>query len=305
MLNIKSIFTLWSASTIILMAGCGSDKNYTAPPINDASASYQNGITSSSTNISSEAMSTADNSGVEIEAMPQSLANKAMHLTITDVTSLAQTGEHPTEGTFIVRFGDNGTLVNEGISPWGAAYAATYNYTVTSDNTAENNTIRLDESSIAIKTEYIFTTPSTGTWVQNYNNNEIIYEGTFTVNTETYPGFAPNALVGLSADIEFLTSVSNEPAGSFPTAGIATHIYNTATTFNTDGSQVNTPNTVGTYAAEKLSLNVIRDSGFNTTFNDVYEIVYTFETLTSGTFTEDWGNGQILWTGVFNVQPIE
>lgn len=287
------------------MSGCGSDSNNPEPPINTTSTSPQS-ATTSSTSLSSVGASSRDaTSSVSIDVMPQTLANTVMHLSIDDVQSLAQTGTHATSGTFIVRYGDNGTLVNEGISPWSPAYAATYQYSVTGDDMAQDEINRLGENNTTITTQYTFLTPNSGNWTQNYNDGEIIYEGSFIVTTEAYTGFAPDSLAGLSADIEFLTSESNEPAGSFPTEGIATHIYNSATTFRTDGSQINTSNTVGTYTAEKLSLNVIRDEGFNATFNDVYEIVYTFETLTSGTFTEDWGNGQILWTGVFNIQPIE
>lgn len=304
MLHRKSIFAFLTALLAALITGCGSDSNNTEPTVNAASTSALQ-TTSSTANISSEPTSNAASSAMGISMMPQSLANTVMHLTIDDVQSLAQTGTHATSGMFVVRYGDNGTLVNEGILPWNPAYAATYHYSVNSENTAQDEITLLGESNVVVTTQYTFMTENTGTWVQNYNDSEIIYEGSFIVTAEPYTGFAPASLEGLSADIEFLTSVSNQPAGSYPTEGIATHIYNTATTFSTDGSQINTANTIGSYTAEKLSPNVIRDRGFNNTFNDVYEIVYTFETLTSGTFTEDWGNGQILWTGVFNIKPIE
>lgn len=304
MLHRKSIFAFLTALLAALITGCGSDSNNTEPTVNAASTSALQ-TTSSTANISSEPTSNAASSAMGISMMPQSLANTVMHLTIDDVQSLAQTGTHATSGMFVVRYGDNGTLVNEGILPWNPAYAATYHYSVNSENTAQDEITLLGESNVVVTTQYTFITENTGSWVQNYNDSEIIYEGSFIVTAEPYTGFAPASLEGLSADIEFLTSVSNQPAGSYPTEGIATHIYNTATTFSTDGSQINTANTIGSYTAEKLSPNVIRDRGFNNTFNDVYEIVYTFETLTSGTFTEDWGNGQILWTGVFNIKPIE
>ena len=305
MFSKKLMSVLLAAPSIVVLTGCGSDSNNTERTGTTSSSSADITATSSSTSPSSEAISSAASSSAGEEVIPQSLADRVMHLTIDDVQSLAQTGSHATSGMFVVRYGDNGTLVNEGILPWNPAYAATYHYSANSENTAQDEITLLGESNVVVTTQYTFITANTGTWVQNYNDSEITYEGSFIVTAEPYTGFAPASLEGLSADIEFLTSVSDQPAGSYPTEGIATHIYNTATMFSTDGSQINTPNTVGTYTAEKLSLNVIRDTGFNTTFNDVYEIVYTFETLTSGTFTEDWGNGQIFWTGVFNIKPIE
>lgn len=210
----------------------------------------------------------------------------------------------PTEGTFIVRYGANGTLVNEGIGSTSAPYAATYIYNAESDTIVNVVSVILNEENTPVLTRYTFDSSTSGTWTQAFNEN-ITYSGSFTLIDETYSGFAPSTLSGKKADITFITAVSDLPDGSYVTEGVATHFYNTETGFTTDGSQVNVDNTTGTYEAEKLSSNRIRDKGFNLTFGEAYEIVYTFTTLSSGTFTENWNNGEILWTGTFEMTDIE
>lgn len=303
------------STSLLLMSACGGDGGSepatpTPSPIPVVSSSSSSVVASSTASSSSVANSQSSASAQSAASsqpgiLPATLANKIFSRTIERISTTQPSGTFKDTGILLEHYGDNGTLLGDNLSVNGAtvfgSYSATYDIAA---KTIQVKTQLQGPNALEVMDTYTFVTATEGTWMQDYGKGSVLLEGTFSLDTKEYPGYAPAGFTGRKAALTFLKTVTSLPAGTYINSGTAFHLYQSATRFTTDVASLGIPNAEGTYTYERPALNMARDAGFNVTFNAPYQIDYEFKTLTSGNFKENWNNGQILWEGTFEMTNI-
>lgn len=277
----------------VLLSACGGDGKDSS----HASSSSISSALASSSHSSSSSQSII---------LPASLSDKQMSQTIERITTTLPSGTHREFGDLQVYYGGNATFVGESLLLNRDLVAGTYS--LVSDAVQQKiqvTSLLLAPAAVKVVDTYTFVTATKGVWRQDYNNGEVLIEGSFSLSDKVYPGFAPPSFSGRKASLTFTQTVTNLPPGTYIDSGTAFHIYTSNTAFATDLSNYGLPAAEGNYIYDRPALNVGRDIGFNITFNAPYQIEYTFDTLSSGTFKENWNNGEILWQGTFVITDID
>lgn len=279
-------------SMAFLLSACGGD----------GKSSPYAGLSSNA----SAALSSHSSSSHQGIVLPASFTDKQVSQAIERIISTLPSGIHRQSGDLQVYYGGNATWVGDSLLLNRAAVAGTYStrYDAAQQKIQVTSQL-LEPAGATIVDTYTFVTATEGVWQQDYNNGAVLVEGRFALQDKAYPGFAPQGFAGRKASLTFTKTVTALPPGTYIDSGTAFHIYTTATAFATDLSLYGLPAGEGNYSYDRPLLNVGRDTGFNITFNAPYQIEYTFNSLNSGTFKENWNSGQILWEGTFVISNIE
>jgi hypothetical protein len=121
---------------------------------------------------------------------------------------------------------------------------------------------------------------------------------------------APATLVGYDMVLQIEKAVTTYPSG-YPFKGAVVKRFRKDGKFTAQGTgtmQGQVPDSqqafYGTYKYQRTGFNTATDKSIDVSVNNTpYTTKYTFETATSGKWEEDFGNGQIKFSGSFSLVP--
>lgn len=121
---------------------------------------------------------------------------------------------------------------------------------------------------------------------------------------------APTTLLGMDVVLRIENAVTDYPSG-FPFKGAVVKRFKRDGTFTAlatstqQGQAPDAPQTFyGTYKYQRTGFNTAIEKSIDVSVNNTpYTTKYTFDTATSGTWEEDFGNGQIIFSGSFTLEP--
>ena len=240
---------------------------------------------------------------------PRTLSGKKVALTIIKATSDLPEG-YPTQGAVIQEYSRRTFSAAGTGGMFHLQSNGTYTYRKTGKNTGVEKAVMTSFNNMPYTTTYTFETEHSGVWVQDFNQGTIIFEGTFTIepiNIEPMQQLAPESIEGLNIALNIKSAISELPVGSYPNAGIALQTYLADGSFTIKGIGPGTLDSYGTYTYTKVSGNTAVEEAIQTSefFSLPYTMVYTFETKTSGHWTQNFGNGLIRFSGTFDTFPSE
>ncbi len=241
---------------------------------------------------------------------PQSLKGKTLVLQIeaaqsTDGTALPQQG-------VIVQSYNAQTLNYRSVGSNSGDGTAIYRYRLKRSNKAVEK--QVDETTGQLyRTVYYFDSPTTGTWKRVSDNRAQVLSGSFILSdteTPTDKQTAPENHNGITVALSIGDTASELPSGFFPEQGVVLQSYNSDGTYTALGFGPATINHFGTYSFEKVSANVAVEQTLQTADTDApftlpFTMVYTFETPTSGTWYQNFGDGLIIFSGTFTTFETE
>lgn len=239
---------------------------------------------------------------------PFTIAGLDINLQIEKVVTNLSSG-YPTQGVAVMHYKKDGTWTAQGTGgDFQQAYYGTYRYQRTGFNTAVERSFDLALHA-PYTTNFTFLNATSGKWVQNFNNGQITFSGSFTTipsNLPTEKHTAPESISGQIVGL-FIREANSAtlPPDVYPKHGLAVQTYAPDGTMVIKGFGLNTLNSTGTYHYKKVSANTAVEEVIQVSdlFTLPYTMVYTFETPTSGTWYQDLGNGFIKFTGTFETVP--
>ena len=115
---------------------------------------------------------------------------------------------------------------------------------------------------------------------------------------------APQTIAGLDVITQIENTVTDYTSG-VPTEGVVVAHYKKDGSWIAEGTGgPNQQNYYGTFKYHRTSANTAIENGIDSSLhNTPYTTVYTFKTPTQGTWVQDWGNGQITFSGSFTLVP--
>lgn len=121
---------------------------------------------------------------------------------------------------------------------------------------------------------------------------------------------APTSLAGYDLVLQIENAVTTYPNG-YPYKGAVVKHFKRDGTFTAQGTSTmqgqvpdNQQAFYGTYKYHRTGFNTAIEKSIDVSVNNTpYIAKYTFETATSGTWEEDFGNGQIKFSGSFTLAP--
>lgn len=245
---------------------------------------------------------------LESGAAPHSIAGLNINLQIENTVTQLASG-YPTQGVVVMHYKSDGSWTAQGFGGENQqAYVGTYKYQRTGFNTAVEKSF--DQTLQApYTTSFTFLTTTSGKWVQDFNNGQITFSGSFTTVPSNLPAEkhkAPESIAGQIVGL-FIKSATSAvlPPDVYPKHGLAAQIYAGDGTMVIKGFGLNTLNSTGTYRYQKVSANTAVEETIQVSdlFTLPYTMVYTFDTPTSGTWYQNLGNGFIKFTGTFETTP--
>lgn len=217
---------------------------------------------------------------------------------------------YPTQGVVVTHYKKDGSWTAEGAGDKNLQnYHGTYKYRRTGVNTAIEKSIDISLQNAPLTTHYTFDTPMSGKWIQSFNNDQIIFSGSFTLIPSDLPQeqhTAPVSNTGLNIALFLKDAASTTlPANVYPKTGLALQTYATDGSFLIKGFGPKMLNSTGTYSFKKVSANTAVEKVIQVSelFTLPYTMVYTFETPTSGKWFQNLGNGFIKFHGTFESFP--
>ena len=122
---------------------------------------------------------------------------------------------------------------------------------------------------------------------------------------------APVSIAGSDVIIQIENTVTTLPKG-YPYKGAVVTHYKKDGTFSADGTVVvrgdaasSEQHYFGTYKYQRTGANTATEKAFDESLKTPYVTKYTFETSTSGKWEQDFGKGQILFSGSFTIIPSD
>ena len=118
---------------------------------------------------------------------------------------------------------------------------------------------------------------------------------------------APFSIAGSDIILQIENTVTNYQSG-YPFKGAVVMHYKKDGTFSADGTVVikgdaatSEQRYFGNYKYQRTGFNTATEKAIDHSLNAPYTTKYTFETATSGKWEQDFGNGQILFSGSFTL----
>lgn len=149
--------------------------------------------------------------------------------------------------------------------------------------------------------DYQFLTSHSGTFEQSFSDNQSIIRGTFQLESAQADIIAPDSLVGQVLALS-LTSTTSKLDGGYPQHAIFLQQYQEATLTGTGYGQYSV-DFEGKYQFERTSATTAVEVTEQTMNRAVYDytMAFTFETPTTGTWLQNFGDGMIIFRGNFSL----
>lgn len=259
------------------------------------------------------AHSYADKPGLLFKA-PAHLAGYDMVLIIEHATSIYPSG-YPSKGAVVKRYARDGKFTAQGtgiLQPDTPAeqqyFTGTYKYQRTGFNTAIEQSIDTALGNAPFTVKYIFTSPTSGSWEEDFDQGKLKLSGSFTLVPTNLPPaqhVAPASIADTTVALIIQSAESDLPDDVYPSKGLVVQSYAIDGSVILNGFGPKSLDSTGTYKYTKIAPNtaveeVTQVSPF---FTLPYTMVYSFDTPTSGTWFQNFGDGQIIFRGVFNLFP--
>jgi hypothetical protein len=115
---------------------------------------------------------------------------------------------------------------------------------------------------------------------------------------------APQTIVGMQMNMHIENTFTTYTTG-VPTEGVTVKHYKKDGAWTAEGTGgLNQQNYFGSYRYQRTGTNTATEKGIDTSlYNTPYTTKYTFEAPDRGKWEEDWGNGQIIFSGSFTLIP--
>lgn len=151
------------------------------------------------------------------------------------------------------------------------------------------------------KIDYQFLTSHSGTFEQSFTDNQNIIRGTFKLEDAQEEVIAPNSLNGQVLALS-LTSTTSNLDGGYPQHAIFLQQYQEDTLTGIGYGQYSV-DFEGKYQFERTSATTaveLTEQTMNRTVYD-YTMAFTFDTPTTGTWLQNFGDGMIIFRGNFTL----
>jgi len=245
---------------------------------------------------------------------PASLVGVDMVLQIEKVVTIFPSG-YPYKGAVVKRFTKDGKFTAQGTGTMQGtvpdnqqAFYGTYKYQRTGLNTAIEKSVDISVNNTPFTVKYIFETPTSGKWEEDFGNGQLKTSGSFTLEPSNLPAskhLAPATKADTSVALIIKATKSDLPPNLYPTAGLVLQSYAQDGTLVFKGFGPGSVNSTGTYKYTKISANTAVEEVTQVSdyFTFPYTMVYTFDTASSGKWYQNFGDGLIIFSGTFDTFP--
>jgi len=237
---------------------------------------------------------------------PRKLRDQKMVLAIEHVTS--ERNDIPRKGVFVTTYLAKRNFTREGYGDgFHEAVEGEFRYRRLTKNSAIERGL-VPSTGERYTTKYFFSSPGKGRWRQVIGEHETVYEGRFALSsrgTNEEGQVAPASTVGLNVGLTIQHTESDLPDGVYPTAGIVVQTYQADGNYTAVGIGPGNVNSWGTYSYTRVSDDVAVEEAVQSTdfFTLPYTMTYIFDTQTTGTWFQNFGEGTILFSGSFSTFP--
>ena len=140
--------------------------------------------------------------------------------------------------------------------------------------------------------------------LSNASTNDNVFFQSINNNSFQSMVAAPHSIAGWDVNLQTENTVTAYTSG-IATEGVTVIHYKKEGTWAAQGTGgANQQAYYGTYKYKRTSFNTAIDKGIDVSLhNTPYTTQYTFETPTRGKWVQDWGNGQIIFSGSFTMVP--
>lgn len=241
---------------------------------------------------------------------PRALTNKKMVLSIQAVEG-NNIDLYPTQGIIVQEYNSPSAFSVRGIG--GANHSTgngNYKYYKKGINIAVEKTADHVNNSSFI-TRYNFSTPTFGTFIRQNSDKTVTISGQFSLSANTPSAsedIAEKNHHNLTVAVNVIQGDSlTVPKGYYPDRALVLQRYKEDGTYSAIGFGPATIPHGGTYQYEKVSANVAIEQTIQVgeTFKTPFTMVYFYNTPTSGTWYQDFGNGMIKFSGIFSTYQTQ
>jgi len=241
---------------------------------------------------------------------PRALTNKKMVLSIQAVEG-NNIDLYPTQGIIVQEYNSPSAFSVRGIG--GANHSigdGNYKYYKKGINMAVETTVdHVNDSRFT--THYNFSTPTFGTFIRQNSDETVTTSGQFSLSAKT-PSVTEDIAEENHHNLTVAVNVIQGDSlvvskGYYPDRALVLQRYKEDGTYSAIGFGPATTPHGGTYQYEKVSANVAIEQTIQVgeTFKTPFTMVYFYNTPTSGTWYQDFGNGMIKFSGIFSTYQTQ
>lgn len=240
---------------------------------------------------------------------PWTLSGSDMVLTIKKVTA-EDPSLYPAKGVIVRHYHHRGLFNSQSVGNGGITEGeGKYSYRKKSALTAIEKGYSSLFGSQSYTLDYQFNDRSTGLWSISLDNGDTL-SGSFNRSRSTTPAaqeLAPESSAGRSFALTITNTISDVPEEYYPTRAVVIQTYSADGTYTGQGIGPKAIDHYGTYKYKKVAPNIAVEETIQIaeTFTYPFTMVYTFETLDSGTWYQNFGDGLIIFSGTFTTFPSE
>jgi hypothetical protein len=164
------------------------------------------------------------------------------------------------------------------------------------------------------ETKYRFDGKNEGEWKRSFESNDILISGHFKYTDKDALNAVPLVPIVQSGKTLALTVLHSSsdtiPSGAYPGAGsVILQLYSEGGSYTAKGYGPGTVDHFGTYEATVVSPSMVVEQTLQTipelNYTVPYTLVYTYETVFSGTWYQSFANGLIVFSGTFSIFDSE
>lgn len=245
---------------------------------------------------------------------PHSLAGYDMVLQIEHATSVYPSG-YPSKGAVVKRYNRDGKFTAQGtgiLQPDTPAeqqyFFGTYKYHRTGSNSGTEQSVDVALGNVPFSVKYVFTSATSGTWEEDFDQGKLKLSGSFTLVPSNLPlaqHMAPANIANMTVALVIKSTESGLPAEVYPDKGLVLQSYAIDGSVLLKGYGPRTVDSTGTYKYTKIAPHTAVEevNQMSQTFTMPYTMVYNFDTPNSGSWFQNFGDGLIIFRGVFNLFP--
>lgn len=241
----------------------------------------------------------------KLQKAPHYLTGQVMVLQIENIDT-ELTDRVPSQGVIVQQYYDQHSYTTYGLGGKNHYESSgRYHYKKTSNITAAEKTTDVVTGDM-FTTQYLFENKNSGTWQRKSKNNDIKLSGHFmlsAIDTPESMQLAEEDHNGLTVSINILNAESALiPKEYFPSRAVVLQSYNKDGTYSATGFGPSAIDHHGTYDYQKISANVAIEQTIQIaeSITAPYTLVYFYHTPTSGSWYQNFGNGTIIFSGIFS-----
>lgn len=240
--------------------------------------------------------------------VPKNVVGYEMLLSLQQIEGDVQNSQ-ASRGVIIQRYSKRNRYQSEGIGdPKHVSQQGDYRFKRES-RTSAIEYLKDEHSGQSAVTKYEFIRPNFGLFERRLVNSGIVIKGQFSLVSTQLPAeqhLAEESHNNLSVAVNILAAQSEQvPSGQYPERALVLQRYYDDGRYDAIGYGPQAIPHKGTYSYQKVSAHVAIEQTMQTTdyFTLPFVMVYFYETPTSGTWYQDFGDGLIRFSGIFSTFP--